>query len=118
VPYPSNHSRAPAPPVGVTATQLDLSLGDHRRQPPQQTAPAQRRSSRRLNAVPVPKEVMSVWLTPHPLGSHPDAQRFEKLRRRHGDCPELQSEFTADGRLRLRCVACRTEARFRLPGTS
>jgi hypothetical protein len=68
-----------------------------------------------MNAVEAQKEVMRVWLAPHPLGFHPDARRFETLRRQHGDCPELQSERTSDGYLRFRCITCRTEARFRVP---
>jgi hypothetical protein len=103
------------PPWISDAMQLDLPQCDERRPPPQRTTSTRRRPSRRLNAIEAPKEVMSAWLARHPLGFHPDAQRFETLRRRHGNCPPLQSEPTSDGYLRLRCITCRTEARFRVP---
>jgi hypothetical protein len=111
-------SRAPVPPWVPMATQLDLPLGEERRLPPQRTAPARRRASRRLNAAQAPKEIASAWLADHPLGFHPDAQHFERLRRRHGACPELQSELSSDGYLSVFCVQCRTEARFRVPDAS
>jgi hypothetical protein len=106
---------APVPARASTAQQLDLALGDEPSHPRRDVSAMHQRRSGRLNAVQVPVGIARAWSTPNPLGVHPDANRFERVRRRHGDCPELLLELTADCYLRLRCVACRTEARFRVP---
>jgi hypothetical protein len=95
--------------------QLDLALGVQPGPPRRDLSARRLGRSGRLNAAQAPKWIACIWSAPHPLGVHPDAGRFEQVRRRHGDCPELLLELTADGYLRVRCAACRTQLCFRVP---